>query len=70
MRPAREILVHDLQIVFVIEFVGRKDAEFVPGSEQSDGDHQVIAEVESVQLGEREIVCHGEKLHRKRANSR
>ena len=26
MRPAGEILMHDLKIVFVIEFVGRKDA--------------------------------------------
>ncbi len=33
MRPAREVFVHDLKIVFVIEFVGRKDAEFVAGLE-------------------------------------
>lgn len=70
MRPAGEIFVHDLQIVFVIEFVGRKDAEFVAGFEQSDGDHQVIAEVEGVRLGEGKIVCHFKVLHRKRANSR
>ncbi|WP_312223748.1 hypothetical protein [Rhizobium rhizoryzae] len=62
--------MHDLKIVFVIEFVGRKDAEFVAGSEQSDWNHQVVAEVEGVRLGEREIVCHREVLHRKRANSR
>ncbi len=70
MRPAREVFVNDLKIVFVIEFVGRKDAEFVAGFEQGDGNHQIVAEVESVRLGEREIVCHLEVLHRKRANSR
>lgn len=70
MRPAREIFVHDLQIVFVIEFVGRKNAEFVAGFEQGDRDHQVVAEVEGVRLGERKIVCHVEVLHRQRANSR
>ncbi|HHV68976.1 MAG TPA: hypothetical protein GXX48_15195 [Ochrobactrum intermedium] len=62
--------MHDLKIVFIIEFVGRKDAEFVAGSEQSDWDHQVVAEVEGVRLGERKIVCHLEVLHRKRAKSR
>ena len=70
MRPAGKIFVDDLQIVFVIEFVGRKDPEFVAGLEESDGDHQVVAEVESVRLGEGKIVCHVEVLHRKRANSR
>ncbi|SOC48097.1 hypothetical protein SAMN05892877_13813 [Rhizobium subbaraonis] len=70
MRPAREVFMHDLKIVFVIEFVGRKDAEFVTGFEQGDRDHQVVAEVEGVRLGERKIVCHLEVLHRKRANSR
>ncbi|MBB3979758.1 hypothetical protein GGQ64_005003 [Rhizobium azooxidifex] len=62
--------MHDLKIVFVIEFVGRKDAEFVAGFEQGDRDHQVIAEVEGVRLGEGKIVCHVQVLHRKRANSR
>lgn len=70
MRPAREIFVHDLKIVFVIEFVGRKDAEFVAGLEQGDGNHQIIAEVEGVRLSEGKIVCHVRVLHRKRANSR
>lgn len=70
MRPAREIFVHDLKIVFVIEFVGRKDAEFVAGFEQGDRDHKVVAEVESVGLSEGKIVCHVQVLHRKRANSR
>jgi hypothetical protein len=70
MRPAGKILVDDLQIVYVIEFVGRKDAEFVAGLEESDGDHQIVAEVKCVRLGERKIVCHVRVLHRKRANSR
>ncbi len=62
--------MHDLQIVFVIEFVGRQDAEFVSGFEESDGDHQVVAEVEGVRLSEGKIMCHVRVLHRKRANSR
>ena len=70
MRPAREILVNDLQIVFSIEFVGRKDAEFASGFEECDRHHQVVAEVEGVGLGEGKIVCHVRVLHRKRANSR
>ena len=60
----------DLEIVFVIEFVGRKDAEFVARLEESDGDHQIVAEVEGVRLSEGKIVCHVQVLHRKRANSR
>ncbi|WP_179874238.1 hypothetical protein [Rhizobium sp. L43] len=60
----------DLKIVFVIEFVGRKNAEFVAGLEESDGDHQIVAEVEGVGPCEGKIVCHVEVLHRKRANSR
>lgn len=56
MRPAWEIFVHDLKIVFVIEFVGRNDAEFAAGFEQGDRDHQVVAEVEGVRLGERDRV--------------
>ena len=40
MRPVGEIFMHDLKIVFVIEFVGRKDAELVSGFEQGDGNHE------------------------------
>jgi hypothetical protein len=60
--------MHDLKIVFVVEFVGRKDAEFFAGFEQGDRDHQVVAEVEGVRLGEGKIVCHVLVLHRKRAD--
>lgn len=70
MRPAREIFMHDLKIVFVIEVVGGQDAELIAGFEQGDRGHQVVAEVESVRLGEGKIVCHVQVLHRKRANSR
>ncbi|WP_210264618.1 hypothetical protein [Ensifer adhaerens] len=56
--------MHNLKIVFVIEFVGRKDAEFVTGFEKGDRNPQVIAEVEGVGLGEGKIVCHGRVLHR------
>jgi hypothetical protein len=58
MRSAREIFVDDLKIVFVIEFGGRKDAEFVSGLEEGDRDHEVAAKLEGVGLGERKIVRH------------
>lgn len=62
--------MHDLKIVFVIEFVGRKDAEFTARFEQGDGNHRIVAEVEGVRLSEGKIMCHVRKLHRMRANSR
>ena len=70
MRPAREIFMHDLKVVFVIEFVGRKDAELVARFEKGNRDHQVLAKVESMRLREGKIISHVQVLHRKRANSR
>lgn len=58
MRSAREIFVDDLKIVFVIEFGGRKDAEFVSGLEESDRNHEVAAKLEGVGLCEGKIVRH------------
>lgn len=68
-RPGEEF-VHDLQIVFVIEFVGRKDAEFASGFEEGDRNHQIVAEVEGMGLGEGKIVRHRRGFIRERANSR
>mgnify|MGYP006894115599 CR=1 FL=1 len=68
MRPAREVFVHDLKIVFVIEFVGRKDAEFVPGFEQGDGNHEDAGKRKCVALGECKILCHVRNLRTERAD--
>ena len=70
MRPPGKIFEDDLQVVFIIEFVGRQDAEFVSRLEECDRDHQVPAKLEGVGLSEGKIVCHLGVLHRKRANSR
>jgi hypothetical protein len=68
MRPAREIFVHDLKIVFVIEFVGRKDAEFVAGFEQSNRNHEDAGKRKCVALGECKILCHVRNLRPERAD--
>lgn len=68
MRPAGEIFMHDLKIVFVIEFVGRKDAEFVPGFEQSDGNHEDAGKRKCVALCECKILCHVRNLRPERAD--
>ena len=70
MRPARFELEGDLQIIVIIEFVGRQDTEFVAGLEERDRDHQVSVKLEGVGLSEGKIVRHVRMLHRKRANSR
>ncbi|WP_312415241.1 hypothetical protein [Shinella sp.] len=60
--------MHDLKIVFVIEFVGRKDAEFVPGFEQGDGNHEDAGKRKCVALGECKILCHVRNLRTERAD--
>ncbi|QTG17118.1 hypothetical protein G6M86_27885 (plasmid) [Agrobacterium tumefaciens] len=55
MRPARNIFMHDLQIVFVIEFVARENAELVAGPEKCDRDHEGTGKLEGVVLGEGKI---------------
>jgi len=60
--------MHDLQIVFVIEFVARKDAELIAGPEQCDRNHKSERKCERVALGKCEIVCHLRNLRPERAN--
>lgn len=60
--------MHDLKIVFVIEFVGRKDAEFVAGFEQGDGNHEDAGKRKCVALGECKILCHVRNLRPERAD--
>lgn len=60
--------MHDLEIVFVIEFVGRKDAEFVAGFEQGDGNHEDAGKRKCVALGECKILCHVRNLRPERAD--
>lgn len=58
MRPTRNIFMHDLQIVFVIEFVARQNAELVAGPEQRDWNHQGTGKLEGVVLCKRKIGVH------------
>jgi hypothetical protein len=60
--------MYDLKIVFVVEFVGRKDAEFVAGFEQGDGNHEDAGKRKCVALGECKILCHVRNLRPERAN--
>jgi hypothetical protein len=62
--------MHDLQIVFVIEFIARKDAELVSGAKESDRDHQGADKSEGVRLREGKIVRHLKTSIQERANSR
>ena len=62
--------MHDLKIVFVIDFVGRKDAVFAVDREQCDRDHQVAGKLECVGLCEGKIVRHLRGSIRERADSR
>ncbi|NLR97281.1 hypothetical protein HGP17_10600 [Rhizobium sp. P38BS-XIX] len=50
--------MHDLQIVFLIEFVARQNAELVAGPEQRDWNHQDAGKLESVVLRKRKIGVH------------
>ncbi|CUX66884.1 conserved hypothetical protein [Agrobacterium genomosp. 5 str. CFBP 6626] len=60
--------MHDLKIVFVIEFVGRKDAELVSRFEQCDGNHEDAGKRKCVALGECKILCHLRNLRPERAD--
>ncbi len=60
--------MYDLKIVFVVEFVGRKDAEFVAGFEQGDGNHEDAGKRKYVALGECKILCHVRNLRPERAD--
>lgn len=50
--------MHDLQIVFVIEFVARHNAELVAGSEQRDWNHLRAGELEGAVLRKGKIGVH------------
>ncbi len=60
--------MYDLKIVFVVEFVGRKDAEFVAGFEQGDGNHEDAGKRKCVALGECKILCYVRNLRPERAD--
>ena len=60
--------MHDLQIVVVIEFVARQNAELVAGPEQRDWNHQGADECESVALSECKFLCHVRILRPERAD--
>ena len=62
-RPG-EIFVDDFQIVLVVEFVARQDAELVAGAEEGHRDHEVAGKLESVALRKGKIVRHRGVLHR------
>ena len=49
---------HDLQIVFVIEFVARQNAELVAGPEQRDWNHQGAGKLEGMVLRKQKIGDH------------
>ena len=72
MRPEHNleglIFVHDLKIVFVIEFVGRKDAEFAAGFEQCHWNHEDAGKRKCVALSECKILCHVRNLRPERAD--
>ncbi len=50
--------MHDLQIVFVIEFVARQNAELVAGPEQRDRNHQSAGKLEGMVLRKQKIGVH------------
>ncbi|MUZ60124.1 hypothetical protein GOZ86_15595 [Agrobacterium vitis] len=50
MRPARNVFMHDLQIVFVVEFVARQNAELVTGPKERDRNHQGAGKLEGMVL--------------------
>jgi len=68
MRPSREIFVDDLQIVVIIDFVARQNAELIARLEECERDHQVTGELEGVRLCEGNIVRHLSGSIRERAN--
>ncbi|NTA19723.1 hypothetical protein [Agrobacterium tumefaciens] len=58
MRPTRNIFMHDLQIVFVIEFVARQNAELVARPEERNWNHQGTGKLEGVILRKGKIGVH------------
>ncbi|WP_235916834.1 MULTISPECIES: hypothetical protein [Alphaproteobacteria] len=60
--------MHDLKIVFIIEFVGRKNAELVAGFEKCHRNHEDTGKRKCVPLGECKILCHVRNLRPERAD--
>ena len=60
--------MHDLQIVFVIEFVARKDAELISRLEERDRNHENAGKRKCVALCECKILCHVRNLRPERAD--
>ena len=60
MSTPRIVFGEDLDIVGLVEFVGRQDAELGAGTEENDRDHQGAGEIERVRPSASEIVGHGE----------
>nr|WP_141685945.1 hypothetical protein [Agrobacterium tumefaciens]QEG97230.1 hypothetical protein AgrTiCFBP2178_00105 [Agrobacterium tumefaciens] len=58
MRPARNVFMHDLQIVFVVEFVARQNAELVTGPKERDRNHQGAGKLEGMILRKGKIGVH------------
>jgi hypothetical protein len=58
MRPNRNIFMHDLQIVFVIAFVARQNAELVAGPEERNWNHQGPGKLEGMILRRGKIGVH------------
>nr|QEG97632.1 hypothetical protein AgrTiKerr108_00109 [Agrobacterium tumefaciens] len=58
MRPARNVFMHDLQIVFVVEFVARQNAELVTGPKERDRNHQGAGKLEGMVLRKGKIGVH------------
>lgn len=61
-RPGIEC-VDDLQIVFIVEFVARKDAEFFAGPEKRDRNYKCAGELEGVVLRKPKIVIPARIAH-------
>lgn len=60
MSPPRIVFGEHFDIIGLVEFVGRQDAELGAGAEENNRDHQGTGEIESVRPSESEIVGHGE----------
>ncbi len=68
MSPKWMEFVNDREVVASVDLVRGKDAILTVDFEDGERDHQVTGKLESVRLGENEIVRHVERLHRERAN--
>ena len=69
MSPPRIEFVDHLDVVFVVDLVGRQNAVFVSGQEENDRDHQGAGELEGGVLGEGKVVRHCEGSIGERVNA-